>query len=73
MGTVQETYADPASYLYEGGQQHAAHLLLQDDLVLGVVVAGRDQRGEEHPNQAGLAEVLEGQLAELLQDAGLAA
>lgn len=38
-----------------------------------VVVAGRDEGGEQHPDQVGVAEVLEGQLTELLQDAGLAA
>ena len=60
-------------YLNERGQQHAAHLLLQDDLVLGVVVAGRDEGGEEHPDEARVAEVLEGQLTQFLQHAGLAA
>lgn len=38
-----------------------------------VVVAGRDERGEQHSDQVRVAEVLEGQLAEFLQDAGLAA
>lgn len=60
-------------YLNERGQQHTAHLLLQDDLVLGVVVAGRDEGGEEHSDEARVAEVLEGQLTQFLQDAGLAA
>lgn len=63
----------PCSYLNECGQQDAAHLLLQDGLVLGVVVAGRDQGGEEHSDEARLAEVLEGQLTQFLQHAGLAA
>lgn len=63
----------PDAYLDEGRQQHAAHLLLQDHLVVVVVVAGRDEGGEQHSDQVGVAEVLEGQLTELLQDAGLAA
>ena len=60
-------------YLDEGGQQHTAHLLLQHDLVLGVVVAGRDERGEEHLDEPRVAEVLEGELTQLLQHAGLPA
>lgn len=60
-------------YLNECSQQDAAHLLLQDDLVLGVVVADRDKAGEEHPDEARVAEVLEGQLTQFLQHAGLAA
>lgn len=63
----------PDAYLDEGGQQHAAHLLLQDHLVVVVVVAGRDEGGEQHSDQVRVAEVLEGQLTEFLQDAGLAA
>lgn len=63
----------PDGYLDEGRQQHAAHFLLQDDLVVLVVVAGRDERGEQHSDQLRVAEVLEGQLTEFLQDAGLAA
>lgn len=63
----------PDTYLDEGCQQHAAHLLLQDHLVVVVVVAGRDEGGEQHSDQVGVAEVLEGQLTEFLQDAGLAA
>lgn len=38
-----------------------------------VVVAGRDERGEQHSDQVRVAEVLEGQLTQFLQDAGLAA
>lgn len=38
-----------------------------------VVVAGRDEGGEQHPDQVWVAEVLEGQLTQFLQDAGLAA
>lgn len=60
-------------YLNERSQQHTAHLLLQDDLVLGVVVAGRDEGGEEHSDEARVAEVLERQLTQFLQHAGLAA
>lgn len=60
-------------YLNESGQQHAAHLLLQDDLVLRVVVAGRDERGKEYSDEAWVAKVLEGQLTQFLQYAGLAA
>lgn len=60
-------------YLNECSQQHAAHLLLQDDLVLRVVVAGRDEGGEEHSDEARVAEILEGQLTQFLQHAGLAA
>lgn len=63
----------PDAYLDEGRQQHAAHLLLQDHLVVVVVVAGRDEGGEQHSDQVWVAEVLEGQLTEFLQDAGLAA
>lgn len=63
----------PRVYLNECSQQHAAHLLLQDDLVLGVVVAGRDKGREEHSDEARVAEVLEGQLTQFLQHAGLAA
>lgn len=63
----------PGVYLDEGGQQHAAHLLLQDGLVLLVVVAGGDEGGEEDPDEARVAEVLEGQLAQFLQNAGLPA
>lgn len=61
------------TYLNECSQQHTAHLLLQDDLVLRVVVAGRDEGGEEHSDEARVAEVLEGQLTQFLQHAGLAA
>lgn len=64
---------EPVAHLDEGGQQHAAHLLLQHGLVVLVVVAGGDEGGEEHPDEARVAEVLEGQLAQLLQDAGLPA
>lgn len=60
-------------YLDEGGEQHTAHLLLKDDFVVGVVVAGGDERGEEHADEARVAEVLEGQLTQFLQHAGLAA
>lgn len=60
-------------YLDERGQQHAAHLLLQDHLVLLVVVTGRDEGGEQHPDEARVAEVLERQLTQFLQHAGLAA
>lgn len=62
----------PHIYLNECGQQHTAHLLLQDDLVVGVVVAGGDEGGEEHSDEAWVAEVLEGQLTQFLQNAGLA-
>ena len=61
------------AYLYESGQQHTAHLLLQDDLVLGVVVAGRDEGREENFDEARVAEVLKGQLTQFLQHAGLTA
>lgn len=60
-------------YLNERSQQYTAHLLLQDDLVLRVVVAGRDEGGEEHSDEARVAEILEGQLTQFLQHAGLAA
>lgn len=60
-------------YLKEGGQQDAAHLLLQDDLVVAVVEARGDERREQHPDQPRVAEVLEGQLAQLLQHRGVAA
>lgn len=60
-------------YLDEGGQQDAAHLLLQDHLVLAVVVTSGDERREQHFDQPGVAEVLEGQLAQLLQHRGVAA
>lgn len=33
---------EPVTYLYKCGQEHTAHLLLQDDFVLLVVVAGAD-------------------------------
>lgn len=59
-------------YLNERSQQHAAHLLLQDHLVLVVVVARRDEGGEQHSDEAWVAEVLEGQLTQFLQNAGLA-
>lgn len=59
-------------YLDEGGQQDAAHLLLQDDLVLAVVVTSSDERREQHFDQPRVAEVLEGQLAQLLQHRGVA-
>lgn len=62
-----------AIYLYEGGQQHTAHFLLQDDLVLQVIVAGTDERGEEHFDESRVAEILERQLTQFLQHAGLAA
>lgn len=60
-------------YLNESGQQHAAHLLLQDDLVVGVIVAGWDEGGKEHSDEAWVAEVLEGQLTQFLQQTGLSA
>lgn len=60
-------------YLNECSQQHTAHLLLQDHLVLVIVVAGRDEGGEQHSDEARVAEVLEGQLTQFLQHAGLAA
>lgn len=60
-------------YLYEGGQQHAAHFLLQDDLVLRVIVAGADERREEHFDESRVAEILERQLTQFLQNAGLTA
>lgn len=60
-------------YLNECSQQHTAHLLLEDHLVLGVVVAGRDEGGEQHSDEMRVAEVLERQLTQFLQHAGLAA
>lgn len=60
-------------YLNECSKQHTAHLLLQDHLVLVVVVAGWDQGGEEHSDEARVAEVLKGQLTQFLQHTGLAA
>lgn len=60
-------------YLNEGSQQHAAHLLLQDRLVVRVVVTGRDEGRKQHSDETWVAEVLEGQLTKFLQNAGLAA
>ena len=56
--------------LNEVGEQHAAELLLEDLSVGGIVVAAGDERGEEHGGQPGVAEVLEGQRTQLLQDRG---
>lgn len=47
--------------------------MLQDDLVGSVVVARRNERGEEHADEARVAEILEWQLAQFLQHTGLAA
>lgn len=60
-------------YLNEGGQEHGAHFLLQDDLVLPVVVTRGDEGGEQHLDEPRVAEVREGQLAQLLQHRGVAA
>lgn len=60
-------------YLNECSQEHTAHLLLEDHLVLRVVVAGRDEGGEQHSDEMWVAEVLEGQLTQFLQHGGLAA
>lgn len=49
--------------LNERGQQNAAHLLLQNDLVLRVIVASRYECRKEDLDQARVAEILEGQLA----------
>lgn len=53
-------------YLNECGQQNTAHLLLQNDLVLKVVVTSSDKRREQHFDEPWVTEILEGQLAELL-------
>lgn len=59
--------------LDERGQQNTAHLLLQNDLVLTVVVTSGDKRREQHFDQPRVTEILEGQLAELLQHRWVAA
>lgn len=66
-------FCKPLTYLYKCGQEHTAHLLLQDDFVLLVVVAGADEGREEHFDEVWVAEVLERQLTQFLQHAGLPA
>ena len=53
--------------LNEVGKEDTAELLLEDLPVGVVVVAAGDEGGEEDVGQAGVAEVLEGQRAQLLQ------
>ena len=53
--------------LNEVGKKNTAELLLEDLPVGMVVVAAGDEGGEEDIGQTGVAEVLEGQRAELLQ------
>lgn len=71
--TSQEHRAQHRKYLDERGQQNTAHLLLQNDLVLTVVVTSGDKRREQHFDQLRVTEILEGQLAELLQHRWVAA
>lgn len=47
--------------------------MLQDDFVLLVIVACADERWEEHSDESRVAEILERQLTQFLQHAGLAA
>ena len=56
--------------LNEVCEQRAAELLLQDVAVVSVAVAARDESREEHGHKARVAEVLEGQGTQLLQDCG---
>ena len=59
------------SYLNEGDKERRAELLLEDDAVVGALVAAGDEGGEEDEGEARVGDVLERKLAELLQNAWL--
>ena len=59
------------SYLNEGDEERRAELLLEDDAVVGALVAAGDEGGEEDEGEARVGDVLERKLAELLKNARL--
>lgn len=58
------------SHLNEVAEQRAGEFLSDDLPVVLAAIAAGDQGGEEDSDQARVAEVLEGQRAQLLQHAG---
>lgn len=57
----------PLSILQKQHEQWAAHFLLQDLLVFFVVIATRDEGGEEDVDEAWVTKVLEWETAQLLE------
>ena len=70
---MHEVVLPPLVALHVLPEEAEAHLLGEDAGVDLVVVAGGEQRGEEDALQLGLREVVDGQVAQLLQDRGLVA